>query len=184
MSESGNKKRHKSDDGFKTISSVNYSLISDKVIEGARFEREKSSKKTDSILPLSNVSSTFDAFRRLTTGQESRTVADKLSDASRPTWEQYKKDNEDKLDMIGVDQRKMNQYRKELDLNRERLMTGNSKSRTNAISDSDDSSSTSSTSSDDSNSKRKHKSSKKKRKHKSKKHRKEKVRDSTHVGTM
>ena len=165
-------KRSKTDDGFKIISSVDYTLISDKVIEGARYEREKSYKKTDTVLPASNSSATFDAFKRLTTGQESKTVAEKLTDVNRPTWEQYKKANEDKLDLVGVDQRKMIQYRKELDLNREKLMSGNSKSKTNAIAESDDSDSSSSSSVSES---RKHKSSKRKRKHKSKKHRKEKV---------
>ena len=54
----------------------------------------------------------MDAVMRLMTGQEKRTIADKISDANRPTWDQYKKDNEDKLNITGLDQKKMEEYRK------------------------------------------------------------------------
>ena len=39
------------------------------------------------------------------TGQEERTIAQKLADSNRPTWEQYKKDNEDKLNLEKTDVR-------------------------------------------------------------------------------
>lgn len=42
-----------------------------------------------------------------------------LQDPNRPSWEQYKKDNEDKLDMVGADMRKMAEYRAQLDRERE-----------------------------------------------------------------
>ena len=123
---------------------MNYNVVSDRVVQGSRFEREreyknkeKSSGGVTAPKPAA-VSSTFDAFRRMATGKEGRSLADKISDTNRPTWEQYKKENEEKLDMTGVDQKKMIQYRKELDANRDALLkkaaTG---SRTAAIADSD-----------------------------------------------
>ena len=69
-------------------------------------------------------SATMDAVVRLMTGQETRTIADKISDSNRPTWEQYKKDNEDKLNITGVDQKKMEEYRKQLDEEREERLKG------------------------------------------------------------
>ena len=41
------------------------------------------------------MSSQMQAVVRLLSGQEERTIAQKLADSNRPTWEQYKKDNED-----------------------------------------------------------------------------------------
>ncbi|KAK1744968.1 hypothetical protein QTG54_004259, partial [Skeletonema marinoi] len=38
------------------------------------------------------------------------------------TWEQYKKDNEDKLNISGLDQKKMEEYRKELDAERDKRL--------------------------------------------------------------
>lgn len=129
---------------FKSSGTVNYNVISDKVIEGSRFEREKqfkikeNEKKVDSSGQQN--SSTFEDFRRLAAGLDARTVADKIADPNRPTWEQYKKDNADKLDMTGADQKKMLQYRAELDRNRELLLSkGSSSKKTAAISDSEDS---------------------------------------------
>jgi hypothetical protein len=52
------------------------------------------------------------AVMRLMAGMEERTISEKLADSNRPTWEQYKKDNEDKLNLAGVDQKKMDAYRK------------------------------------------------------------------------
>jgi hypothetical protein len=124
-------------------SGVNYNIVSDRVLQGSRFEREKEFKlKEKASGPVGSkpgvVSATFDAFRRLAAGVEGRTVADKISDSTRPTWEQYKKDNEDKLDMTGGDQKKMIQYRKELDANRDALLKKAAVgSRSAAIGDSD-----------------------------------------------
>ncbi len=86
------------------------------------------------------MSSTFDAFQRMAAGLEGRTIADKLADPNRPTWEQYKKENEDKLDLVGVEVRNMVEYRAQLDKERERrLLTAKSQSQSrkdSAISDS------------------------------------------------
>ena len=53
------------------------------------------------------VSAQMAAVMRVMAGQGERTIAEKLADANRPTWEQYKKDNEDKLNISGLDQKKM-----------------------------------------------------------------------------
>lgn len=86
------------------------------------------------------MSSTFDAFQRMAAGLEGRTIADKLADPNRPTWEQYKKENEDKLDLVGAEVRNMVEYRAQLDKEREkRLLTAKSQSQSrkdSAISDS------------------------------------------------
>jgi hypothetical protein len=64
------------------------------------------------LLPLQphssrKMSSQMQAVVRLMTGQAEREpFRKKLADSNRPTWEQYKKDNHDKLNLEGVDQRK------------------------------------------------------------------------------
>uniref|UniRef100_A0A6U1Z4C4 Uncharacterized protein n=1 Tax=Trieres chinensis TaxID=1514140 RepID=A0A6U1Z4C4_TRICV len=68
------------------------------------------------------MSAQMDAVMRIMTGKEERTIADKLADSNRPTWEQYKKDNEDKLNISGLEQKKMEEYRKELDAQREKML--------------------------------------------------------------
>jgi hypothetical protein len=65
------------------------------------------------------VSAQMAAVMRVMAGQGERTIAEKLADANRPTWEQYKKDNEDKLNISGLDQKKMEEYRKQLDAERD-----------------------------------------------------------------
>jgi len=52
------------------------------------------------------MTSQMQAVMRLMTGKE-RTIAEKIADCNRPTWEQYKEDNQDKFEFAGVDQRKM-----------------------------------------------------------------------------
>mmetsp|Transcript_6365 Transcript_6365/g.9377 ORF Transcript_6365/g.9377 Transcript_6365/m.9377 type:complete len:188 (+) Transcript_6365:136-699(+) len=69
------------------------------------------------------VSSQMEAVMRVMMGKEERTIAEKMADANRPTWEQYKKDNEDKLNLSGADQKKMEEYRRELDAERERILS-------------------------------------------------------------
>ena len=130
-------------------------------------------------------SSTFDAFMRMQAGLDGRKLADKIADTNRPTWEQYKKDNEDKLDGIAGDTKKMVEYREQLDNERElRLKAGRDKlkrSEMDSSSDSDDSDVSSEN--DESNQKKKkhdnkrHKKSNKKEKksHKKKKHKHEKI---------
>lgn len=71
------------------------------------------------------MSSQMQAVVRLMTGQAERTIQEKLADSNRPTWEQYKKDNHDKLNLEGVDQKEMEEYRRELDTERDsRLARG------------------------------------------------------------
>ena len=72
--------------------------------------------------PAARMSSQMEAIVRLMTGKEERTIAEKMADANRPTWEQYKKDNHDKLNLSGADQQKMEEYRKELDEQREKML--------------------------------------------------------------
>jgi len=113
--------------------------------------RDVSTAATENNPP--RVSSQMDAVIRLMSGQESRTIADKMADSNRPTWEQYKKDNEDKLNLSGADQKKMEEYRKQLDQDREaRLSKGRDRKKEKK----------------DSASKTKRKSSKNRKKHKKK----------------
>ena len=88
-----------------------------------------------------------------------------ILDPNRPTWEQYKKDNEEKLDMVGPELRKMVEYRTQLDVERDKkLSQGGAGKRTVAISDSDEDEDEAPSEED------------KKRKRKEKKHKKEKKR--------
>ena len=177
------KSRDKDDEPKRSL--VNYNEISDRQVGDRRFERERAYKLTEQGPGTSTsgqaVSSTFDAFQRMAAGLEGRKIADKISDPNRPTWEQYKKENEDKLDMVGTDVRKMVEYRAQLDKERdERLKRGtNHGKKSKAISDSSDddsSDSDDSSSSDGSRSKRKRKKDKKKDK-KSKKSKDKKEKD-------
>jgi hypothetical protein len=70
------------------------------------------------------VSAQMDAVLRIMTGREERTIAEKLADSNRPTWEQYKKDNQDKLNLDNLDQKQMDEYRQTLDAERDRRMAG------------------------------------------------------------
>jgi hypothetical protein len=67
-------------------------------------------------------SAQMEAVMRVLTGQEERTLAQKLADPNRPTWEQYKKDNVDKLNLEGVDAKKMEEYRQQLDAERDKIL--------------------------------------------------------------
>jgi len=143
------RKRNKkeSDDGFKRGAGVNYLQVSDRHVDDSRYERQKPSLPLDNNdtsitsnttegaatvgasapLGYGKVSSQMEAVMRIMCGKEERTISEKLADSNRPTWEQYKKDNEDKLDITGVDQKKMEEYRRELDKERERKLNGISK---------------------------------------------------------
>lgn len=116
-------KRSKDDTAFPKLTGVDYSAVMDRPAEDRRFEREKAYKTTTSApTNPSAMSSTFDAFQRMAAGLEGRKISDKINDPNRPTWEQYKKENEDKLDLVGADMRKMIEYRAELDRERERRL--------------------------------------------------------------
>ena len=158
---------------------VNYDTIQDRRIEDPRFEREKAAKLAAGGSSGSGsgnssgaaMSSTFDAFQRLAAGLEGRTIADKLADPNRPTWEQYKKDNQDKLDIAGTDAKKMAEYRAQLDRDREQRLTGAKRKNAAVSSDDSDSESSSSDSSDSSGgsgSGEEHKKKHRKKKHKKK----------------
>lgn len=54
--------------------------------------------------------------------KEERTIADKIADSDRPSWEQFKKENKNMLDPLAVDGKEMEKYRRELDADRERRM--------------------------------------------------------------
>jgi hypothetical protein len=110
------------------------------------------------------MSSQMQAVVRLLGGQEQLTMAQKFADPNRPTWEQYKKDNEEQLNMEGVDSKKMEEYRKQLDSERDQLLSrgrnrSKKKKKRSRDDDSDDESS-------DSESHRRHKKHKKKKKRK------------------
>ncbi len=46
-------------------------------------------------------SATYDAFMRMQTGQETRTIADKINDPNRVSWEQFRKVCACKNDHVG-----------------------------------------------------------------------------------
>ncbi|CAI5747478.1 unnamed protein product [Peronospora destructor] len=99
--------------GLKRSSGVDYSQVRDRQIDDHRFERQRVIRAASSAPPVEQqpknagvkaaapVSATMDAFMRMVTGKEERTIADRISDPNRPTWEQYKKENADKLDLTG-----------------------------------------------------------------------------------
>ena len=83
-------------------------------------------------------SAAFDAVLRMQLGQDCRTINDKINDSNRPTWDQYKKDNEDRLNLTGADQKKMMAYRAELDAERARKLARASKTHASLRDGSDD----------------------------------------------
>lgn len=136
-------------------------------------------------MPAPTRSSQMEAVMRVMAGMEERTIAEKLADPNRPTWEQYKKDNHDKLNLSGMDQQKMEEYRKELDKERDqRLARGSNhqkKSHTSKRKHSDDDDNDDDNNdTDDEDPKRKRKSKKHK---KSKKKSKKKKYDSSESDT-
>lgn len=164
--------RNRDKEKSSSFSGVRYDTIMDRQTGDKRFERERNQKE----LPLDSkpqTSSTFDAFKRMTTGVESRTIAEKIADPNRPTWEQFKKENENKLDIVGEDIRKMAEYRAQLDRDREKFLKQASVrhlNKRNLSSDSEDSS-------DDKKHKKSKKNKKNKKKHKQKKDKKQKSSD-------
>ncbi|KAG7402208.1 hypothetical protein PHYBOEH_005771 [Phytophthora boehmeriae] len=165
--------------GLKRSSGVDYSQVLDRQIDDDRFERQRAIRAAAAAPPAektkssgSNVaapqSATMDAFMRMMTGKEERTIADRISDPNRPTWEQYKKENADKLDLSGNGEKEMKEYRKKLDAAREKALARGSSSKKKkkkhkkrARSSEEDNSS-----SDDDHRRSKRKSRKKKKSHK------------------
>jgi hypothetical protein len=130
------------DDGSKKLGGVDFSALSDRQVGDKRYERDRAEKlaiqeKGVAVLNEARpaVSATFDAFQRMAAGLDGRSIADKINDSNRPTWEQYKKDNEDKLNLVGNEVKKMAEYRVELDKERERKLAMGSKNgkKTSAI---------------------------------------------------
>jgi len=96
-------------------------------------------------------------------------VNDDGQDPNRITWEQYKKENEEKLDLVGDDVRKMVEYRAQLDRDREERLRNGAKRSSGAVESSDDDSSDHSRSdSSEGSENRKHKKTKTKKSRKSK----------------
>jgi hypothetical protein len=139
MSEKKSKRSRRDDDDAGIAargSGVNYSKVADRHVDDDRFEKHRqggsapaattglASAAASGTSPAQpKVSAQMAAVMRVMAGKEERTIAEKLADSNRPTWEQYKKDNQDKLDIAGVDKKKMEAYRKELDQQREKLLT-------------------------------------------------------------
>jgi hypothetical protein len=173
-------KRDRDDGDEPKRSLVNYTAISDRQVGDKRFERERAYKLNEGAQTGPAVSSTFDAFQRMAAGLEGRSIADKIADPNRPTWEQYKKENEEKLDLVSNDVRKMVEYRAQLDKERdERLQRGtNHGKKSKAISDSSDSDSSDSGSDSDSSGDRHKRKKDKKKDKKSKKHKDKKEKKS------
>jgi outer membrane biosynthesis protein TonB len=184
----------------KGIGGFKVDQVADRHLDDDRYERElafKAQQGGDAKAAAQAVSgsggggqtsATFDAFMRMATGQEGRTIADKIGDSNRPTWDEYKKKNEDLLDMDGAALKKMAAYRKQLDEEREANLSrgkqqqekdGKKRKGNAAISSSESEGGSDGSESDDSESdsdhkKKKHK--KEKKKEKSKKSKKEKKR--------
>jgi hypothetical protein len=119
MSSTNSNSKKSRDPAFPRLGGVDYTAVSNKPFEDKRFLREK---QVSTGAPSGSISSTFDAFQRMAAGLEGRKISDKIADPNRPTWDQYKKENEDKLDMVGTDVRKMVEYRAELDRERDRKL--------------------------------------------------------------
>ncbi|KAG1686871.1 hypothetical protein DVH05_005869 [Phytophthora capsici] len=165
--------------GFKRSSGVDYSQVSDRQIDDHRFERQRAIRAASAAPPTEQPknaavkaagpqSATMDAFMRMVTGKEERTIADRITDPNRPTWEQYKKENADKLDLNGNGEKEMKEYRKKLDAAREKKLAGTSSSKRSKKKRKKRSSSSSSdgSSSEDERRRSRHKSRKKKKKSK------------------
>jgi hypothetical protein len=90
-------------------------------------------------------------------------VSHDRQDPNRPTWEQYKKDNEDKLDMGGQELRRMSDYRAELDRERDQLLAARRDKKRKLYSDSEDSSASDTSSLSEGQRKKKSKKDKKKK---------------------
>ncbi|CAM9967392.1 unnamed protein product [Scytosiphon promiscuus] len=106
---------------------IDYGKVNERHMDDKRFERELKHKEVlqkqadhgASKESEQAPSATYDAFMRMQTGQETRTIADKINDPNRVSWEQFRKDNADKLDIPGADRKKMVEYRAQLDKERE-----------------------------------------------------------------
>ena len=109
-----------------------------------RHRREKEKVQAQGVAALNkpqggSTSSTMDALQRMAAGLEGRTIRDQIDNANRPTWEQYKEANKDKLNLDTAETKQMADYRRQLDKEREdRLREIRKRPQTNRR-DSDDS---------------------------------------------
>ena len=123
-------------DGFKRSSGVDYSTTASRHMDDARFERAIRNKQSEagSSAGASQAaasagasgavrSSTMEALVRMEAGLGEQTIAQKLADPNRPTWDQYKKDNEKALNISGNEIQSMIAYRQELDAAREQELS-------------------------------------------------------------
>lgn len=156
---------------------VKFDVLVDRQVGDPRFERERQYRLEAKENGAKPVSSTFDAFARMAAGVEGRTLAQKLSDPNRPTWETYKKDNESKLDTSNGDLKKMAEYRAMLDKEREMRLQDRLSAQKRQYESSD---SSDSDSSDHSSRKKKKKKDEKKKKEKHKKKDKKRRKDDRH----
>lgn len=161
------------DDGMPRGVGVDYSRVADRHIDDKRYERQRQGTASDGPKGPSLV---LDTLVRMQAGLEGRTVAQKIADPNRPTWEQYKKENEDKLDIAGSELKKMVEYRKQLDAERERKLQERRMQKRQVVSSEDEDEDEDLDSDRDSSSKKKRKKKDKKRKDKKekKKHKKHK----------
>ncbi|KAE8878142.1 hypothetical protein PF005_g6619 [Phytophthora fragariae] len=164
--------------GLKRSSGVDYNQVLDRQIDDSRFERQRAIRAASAAPPPAEKpkhasskaaapqSATMDAFMRMVTGKDERTIADRISDPNRPTWEQYKKENADKLDLNDNGEKEMKEYRKKLDAAREKRLAGGSgsKKRKKKQKKRSRSSSSEDSSSEDERRRSRHKSRKKSRK--------------------
>ena len=123
-------------DGFKRSSGVDYSTTASRHMDDARFERAIRNKQGEAgagagasqLAAAAGASgaarsSTMEALVRMEAGLGEQTIAQKLADPNRPTWDQYKKDNEKALNISGNEIQSMIAYRQELDAARERELS-------------------------------------------------------------
>ena len=181
---------------------VKYDQLSKGVIVDNRYQKFQNSSSSSLSVTQNpnnmnntvNNNSTVDALHRLAAGLDQKSLADKFNDPNRPTWEQYKKDNESRLNALDpIEMKEMAEYRHLLDMEREHKLaaraSGPNRMAYEEDSDDDDMKSYSSyfSSSEDSERRRKRKEKKKAKKEakrlkknkkkKSKKERKEKKKE-------
>ena len=136
--------RSAADRGAKAVRAVTKAMASKRPIGPAGPPKEQQTNAATAAGGAQGVpapaqrSAAFDAVLRMQLGQDCRTINDKINDSNRPTWDQYKKDNEDRLNLTGADQKKMMAYRAELDAERARKLARASKTHASLRDGSDD----------------------------------------------
>mmetsp|Transcript_16428 Transcript_16428/g.62411 ORF Transcript_16428/g.62411 Transcript_16428/m.62411 type:complete len:203 (-) Transcript_16428:590-1198(-) len=179
------RRRRERKDELQSSAGVDYSKLSDRRLEDNRFERYRDGNPSSSATAATakaaggGASATFDAFMRMATGGEQRTVRDFIDNPNRPTWETFKEQHKDQLDLAGAKTKEMMAYRQELDAARERMLA--QKRREKRKRKRDDESGSEESEEDEARGERKRKKEKKKKKKKSKKkkkkHRREEAED-------